>query len=179
MRGHNALYQAIGQAWGFACAAKNAPEDYLELLEGAGISASDRSPMTPIVKLVFGSEYDKTRLAEYAAVLGHAAEETIPADQLAPYLNAQCDGIKGLVKKIRAAKNAGRTATDPMAGVSDTLRRAVPLARVELPYVESEQEFSVLIARRMPDGSHAIVAMISDDDSQRERTLKAAARHMR
>jgi hypothetical protein len=177
-RGHNALYQAIGQAWGFACAAQKAPSDYAELLDEAGIAPSDRSPMTPVVKLVFGAGYDKTRLAEYAAVLNHAAEEAILADQLTPYLIAQSDGIKGLVKKIRAAKNAARPAHDPMAGIAEKLRRAVPLAHVELPYVESEQEFSVLVARRMPDGSHAIIAMIGDDDGQCARTLKVAARRI-
>ncbi|MEQ1687201.1 MAG: hypothetical protein ABL874_01365 [Sphingopyxis sp.] len=178
VRGHNALYQAVGQAWGFACAARTAPADYAELLDEAGIVLSDRSPMTAIVKLVFGAGYDKTRLAEYAAVLGHAAENAIETDALASYLMAQPDGIKGLVKKIRSAKNATRPANDPMDGVAEKLRHAVPLARVELPYVESEQEFSVLVARRMPDGGHAIVAMIGDDDSQRVRTLKAAARRL-
>lgn len=177
-RGHNALYHAMGQAWGFACAAADAPEDYAEMLSEAGIAPSDRSPMTPIVKLVFGAGYDKTRLAEYAAVLSHAAKEAMAADALASYLAAQPDGIKGLVKKIRGAKNAARPASDPMDGIAERLRHAVPLARVELPYVESEQEFSVLVARRMPDGSHDIVAMISDDDSQRVRTLKAAARRL-
>ncbi|MEQ1509478.1 MAG: hypothetical protein ABL909_03640 [Sphingopyxis sp.] len=182
VRGHHALYQAIGQAWGFACAAKGAPQDYSELLEESGIAASERAPMTAVVKLVFGVGYDKTRLAEYAAVLGHAAEQAIAADQLAPYLTAQNDGIKGLIKKIRAEKKSARPVADfgadPMAEAKNKLRSAVVLAHVELPYVESEQEFSVLIARRMPDGSHAIVAMISDDDNQRDRTLKAAARRI-
>ena len=30
------------------------------------------APMTPVVKLVFGADYDKTRLTEYATALTHA-----------------------------------------------------------------------------------------------------------
>ena len=49
-------------------------EDYAELLEESGIKAQARAPMTPIVKLVFGIDYDKARLTEFAAALscGHA-----------------------------------------------------------------------------------------------------------
>lgn len=181
-RGHVALYRAIGEAWGFACAARAAPDEYTELLEEAGIAASERSPMTPVVKLVFGVGYDKTRLAEYAAILGHAADQGIPADALSTYLAAHSEGIKGLLKQVRAAKRAGidaeQAAVDPMARIAAKLRRAVPLARIELPYVESEEEFSVLVARRMPDGSHAIVAMIGDEDGQRVKALKSAAKRI-
>ncbi len=176
VRGHQALYHAIGQAWEFASAAKAAPQDYAELLSEAGVAVSEKSPMTPVVKLVFGAQYDKTRLAEYAAVLGHAAEENIAPDGLNAYLSGYENGIKGLVKAVRSARRAHTPVRDPMAGVAEKLRRAVPLAQLELPYVESEAEFTVLVARRMSDGTHTIIAMIGDDDAQRDRTLKAAAK---
>ena len=53
---------------------RTAPEDYAELLDDAGLKAQARAPMTPVVKLVFGVHYDKTRLTEFAAalVLGEA-----------------------------------------------------------------------------------------------------------
>ena len=50
-------------------ASKEEPEEYNELIEDSGLTVQDRAPMTPIVKLVFGHDYDKTRLTEYAAVL--------------------------------------------------------------------------------------------------------------
>ena len=58
-----------GQAYDFAVAAQRDPDDYAELLEDAGVKAQARAPMTPIVKLVFGIDYDKTRLTEFAAAL--------------------------------------------------------------------------------------------------------------
>ena len=64
-----ALYQALSLAYDFAVAADRSPEEYAELLEELGVKAQARAPMTPIVKLVFGIDYDKARLTEFAAAL--------------------------------------------------------------------------------------------------------------
>src|SRR3546814_13301979 len=71
----SAVCQAGGKAWDFALAAEEQPDAFAALLDDAGLAVQDRAPMTPVVKLVFGAAYDKTRLAEYACVLGHAKEE--------------------------------------------------------------------------------------------------------
>src|SRR3546814_15397005 len=71
---------------------------FAALLDDAGLTAQDRAPMTPIVKLVFGAAYDKTRLAEYACVLGHAKEEGLRRGALAAYLDRYPGWLKGLVK---------------------------------------------------------------------------------
>ena len=71
-RTRHALYAAIGRAYDFSLAAEEAPGEFAELVEDFGLTVQDRAPMTPVVKLVFGSEYDKTRLTEYASALGHA-----------------------------------------------------------------------------------------------------------
>ncbi len=70
LRSRGALYHALGQAYDFALAAERFPDDYLALREDAGIKAQARAPMTPVVKLVFGADYDKTRLTEFATALG-------------------------------------------------------------------------------------------------------------
>src|SRR3546814_13041329 len=71
-----------------------------------------RAPMTPVVKLVFGANYDKTRLAEYACVLGLAKDEGVGRGELAAYLDRYPGGLKGLVKDARARrKPAGDTAS--------------------------------------------------------------------
>ena len=44
--------------------------------------------MTPVVKLVFGADYDKTRLTEYAAALTHAHRLELPRHALAKKLRA-------------------------------------------------------------------------------------------
>src|SRR5258705_11360117 len=60
-RSRAALYRALSVAYDFAIAAQRCPEDYAELLEESGVKAQARAPMTPIVKLVFGIDYDKAR----------------------------------------------------------------------------------------------------------------------
>ena len=81
-RSRGALYQAVGKAWDFALVAEQQPEAFAALLDDAGLAAQDRAPMTPVVKLVFGATYDKTRLAEYACVLGHAKDEGVGRGEL-------------------------------------------------------------------------------------------------
>ncbi|MCC7393933.1 MAG: hypothetical protein IT553_03670 [Sphingomonadaceae bacterium] len=177
VRGHRALYEAIAHAWGFGRAAAQEPEDYAELLAETGITASERAPMTPVVKLVFGAQYDKTRLAEYAAILSHAESENIAPDALADYLGKAEGGLKGLVKQIRAAKRADAPPPpDRMEGVRAKLRRAVPLANVDLPWVESDGEFVILVARRTSSGRHDVVALIDGEDKAQAATLRQAAK---
>ena len=67
-RSHAALYRAIGLAYDFALVTRRSAEEYSELLEDYGIKAQARSPMTAVIKLVFGATYDKTRITEYATL---------------------------------------------------------------------------------------------------------------
>ena len=48
----------MSHAYDFALAAEREPTDYAELLEESGMKGQARAPMTPIVKLVFGIDYD-------------------------------------------------------------------------------------------------------------------------
>lgn len=159
-RSRSALYQAVGQAWDFALAAEAQPEEFAELLTDAGLKAQDRAPMTPLVKLVFGAQYDKTRLAEYACVLGHAREERVGRGDLAPYLDRYPGGLKGLVKDERAKRRPAGAAADK-GDALDALRAAQPA--VILEHDVGDAEFVVLIARAMPGGHIGIVAKAADD----------------
>jgi hypothetical protein len=98
-RGRAALYRAIGHAWDFALAAEAAPEDFAEILADAGLKAQARAPMTPVVKLVFGAGYDKTRLTEFAAALCWA--------QGMGTTHTLCHGDLGMWEVITAAQRAG------------------------------------------------------------------------
>jgi hypothetical protein len=94
-RSRSALYRALGQAYDFAVAAENAPEDYAEILEDAGLKGQDRAPMTPVVKLVFGVDYDKTRITEFAAALSHGRRHNLPggrARRLSRALRGRAEG---------------------------------------------------------------------------------------
>ncbi len=84
-RTRDALYEAIGRAYDFSLAAAEATgRGFAELLADAGLSTQDRAPMTPVVKLVFGADYDKTRLTEYAAALGPRASPEPPRKASSP-----------------------------------------------------------------------------------------------
>ena len=168
-RSRGALYQAVGRAHDFALAADTHPEDYAELLADAGLKAQARAPMTPVVKLVFGVEYDKTRLAEYATVLAHARDAGIERGALAPYLERYAGGLKGLVRDERAKRRPARAERpDPSAARLDALRTVMPMGVVEYA---GEEEFVLLVARRLDDGHVAVVAGVESDPALLSRAL--------
>lgn len=175
-RGHAALYNAIGRAWGFAIATQSAPEDYRELLQEAGLQHSTRSPMTPIVKLVFGAGHDKTRLAEYAAVLVHAAREQIAPGSLPAYLSAYQGGLKGLVRDIRRSSRGQDTQAGDTADMIATLRAAPAIGDVAMGSGNDDGEFIVLVARREQSGTLSVVAQLPQSETLTQRALKRAAR---
>ena len=175
-RGHAALYQAIGRASGFARAAAAAPEDYAELLEEAGITASPRAPMTPVVKLVFGTNHDKTRLAEYAAVLIHAEREAIDPAALPTYLSGYDGGLKALVRDIRA-RNRVDSPQPAIADPSDTLRQVAAFGSIDWPEAP-EGDFVLLLARREADGTLSLIAASGEGDASTGRYMKQVARQV-
>lgn len=171
-RSRGALYQAVGKAWDFALVAEQQPDAFAALLDDAGLNVQDRAPMTPVVKLVFGATYDKTRLAEYACVLGHAKDEGVGRGELAVYLDRYPGGLKGLVKDARARrKPAGEAAAKPDEKL-DALRAAHPA--IILEHDAGDAEFVVLIARAMPGGHIGIVAKAADDPALIARLAKKA-----
>lgn len=162
MRGHKALYQAIGRTWDFACAVQHAEADFAELVEEAGLVVNPRSPMTAVVKLVFGAGHDKTRVAEVVTALRFAEREQVAPSELPTRIAAHAGGLKGLVKAERAAARPDRRhEADPVAAVTDRLRQAAPMAQV-IGLPAGEEEFVVLVARREPEGRAAIVAALPD-----------------
>lgn len=171
-RSRSALYQAVSKAWDFALAAEAQPGAFAELLEDAGLKAQARAPMTPVVKLVFGAGYDKTRLAEYACVLAHAKDEGIARGSLVAYLDGYPGGLKGLVKDARARRSAAGPATETSEEKLAMLRSAQPALILE--HDAGEAEFVVLLARAMPGGHIGIVAKAADDAALVARLAKKA-----
>jgi hypothetical protein len=171
-RSRGALYRALGDAYDFALAAEAEPEDYAELLEDAGLKAQARAPMTPVVKLVFGADYDKTRLAEFAAALSWARREALPRGAFAAVLEAQPGGLKGVVRAEREAKRP-EARPDPIEAARQRLRDAGPLGFLDLA-VEGGGEFVLFVGRREPDGRVAVVAAV-DDAALTDRAVRKAA----
>ncbi len=170
-RSREALYRAIGRAWDFAIVAEKNPEDYTELLEESGITAQERAPMTPVVKLVFGSDYDKTRLTEFAAALNYAERNMIPAGSLAAAISKYEGGLKGIVKAERRARKVARgehVATEP---VDPRARLRNARLRDLTEYAGPGEEFIVLVARRGTDGSLALVGKVEGGKALTEKAL--------
>ncbi|WP_422397214.1 hypothetical protein [Sphingopyxis kveilinensis] len=170
-RSRSALYQAVGKAWDFALAAEEQPDAFAALLDDAGLKAQDRAPMTPVVKLVFGAAYDKTRLAEYACALSHAKEVGIARGALAAYLDNYPGGLKGLVKDARKRRKPTATEESSETGLT-VLRKAQPALILE--HDAGDAEFVLLIARAMPGGHVGIVAKAADDPALVAKIAKKA-----
>jgi hypothetical protein len=169
-RSHIALYKAIGAAYDFALHATAAPERFDRIIEEAGLKAQVRAPMTPVVKLIFGTAYDRTRLTEYATALSHALRVGLPAGSFADYLQAFEGSLKGLVRAERQLRRkAKQTANSRLEKIAQKLRNE-PVRAFDGLAPEGE-EFALVIARRMPDGSVSLVGEIPPD----ERLLCSAA----
>jgi hypothetical protein len=170
-RSRAALYRALAMAYDFAVAARRVPQDYAEILEDAGVKAQARAPMTPIVKLVFGADYDKTRLTEFAAALSNAERAGIDFGGFEAFLEAADGGLKGLVAAERKARRPDRLEVDRVAVGKASLRRSAPLALAQLP---TNEEFALVLTRRNADGIHEVVQLVSDA-GMLDRALKNAA----
>ena len=170
-RSRAALYRALALAYDFAVAAKRVPGDYAEILDDAGVKAQARAPMTPIVKLVFGVDYDKTRVTEFAAALSHAERSAIDFGKFEAFVAAADGGLKGLVAAERKSRRSGAPAADKTEAGRDVLRGAAPFALADLA---SADEFALVIVRRNPAGGYDPVALI-DDGAALEKGLRRAA----
>jgi hypothetical protein len=171
VRTRTALYRALGLAHDFAIAAQRNPEDYAELLDESGMKAQARAPMTPIVKLVFGVDYDKARLTEFAAALCYAQRQDVALGAFEDFIAKQAGGLKGLVAAERLAR---RPEPKPDTRTNEARARLRALPPLSLNAIECGDEFGVLIARRRPDGGYEAVAVV-DEPALVEKAIRRAA----
>lgn len=172
-RSRAALYRALGRAYDFALAIDGDAQGYADLLHDAGLTVQARAPMTPVVKLVFGVDYDKTRLTEFATVLTHARRTGIAAGGLADLIDQTPGGIKALVKAEREARRPKRAAR-PAADRARLAERPA-LASVPVPTSAAPGAFVVLLARATEAGTLDIVASVESDAKLTEQAIRAAA----
>jgi len=174
-RTREALYEAIGRAYDFSLAATEQPEEFDEILADSGLTMQERAPMTPVVKLVFGADYDKTRLTEYAAALTHAHRLKLPRGALSDFLCRAEGGLKGVVKAERRLRReeAGK-AVEP----ADAPRHALARKLRELPpqpfdalHAEGN-EFALVMIRRTDEGEVVMLGEVPDDLTLVERAAR-------
>jgi hypothetical protein len=118
-----------------------------------------RAPLTPVVKLVFGADYDKTRIAEYAAVLGAARRAQVAAGDLSTFLDDAPGGIKAIVAGERAARRPAAPAPTDLYARAAAELRAMPVLG-SLPIGAGGDEFVVLLARAGADGMVDVIKRI-------------------
>jgi hypothetical protein len=169
-RSRVALYRALSLAYDFAVAAQLNPDDYAELLEESGVKAQARAPMTPIVKLVFGIDYDKARLTEFAAALSYGQRQQVSSGGFQQFVEQQPGGLKALVAAEREARRPEPRTDTKGEAARARLRSAPPIMLAELP---GDEEFAVIITRRGADGTHEPVAIV-DDEGLVERAIRRA-----
>lgn len=171
-RSRQALYEAIGRAYDFALAAAEAPAQFAELVEDAGLKTQDRAPLIPLVKLVFGADYDKTRLTEFATAIAHGQRRGVARGGLTALLAEAPGGLKAIVQEERRMRRTSRgehrSGRDALV---EGLRRLDPLP---LDAVGHGGEFTVIVARRLADGQLVLLGEVADDEA----LLGRAARHL-
>jgi len=172
-RSRAALYAAIGQAYDFYLMTQEHPADYAQLLDDSGLKAQERAPMTPIVKLVFGENYDKTRLTEYASALRFANQSNIAKGEFASYLENREGGLKAIVSEERKSRNPGSTASASSVVSSEIMEklRTAP-ARQLNEFDAGADEFIVLVARQDENGNLAVVGSVKGQPKLTDQVLK-------
>jgi hypothetical protein len=126
--------------------------------------------MTPIVKLVFGIDYDKARLTEFAAALSFARRQGVDLGGFQQFIEKQPGGLKALVAAERAARRPDARADTKGETARAQLRAAPPLSLQDVP---ASNEFALVLTRRGPDGHHEPVAFV-DDEALIERAIRRA-----
>ncbi len=171
LRSRVSLYRALGEAYDFALTADERPDEYEELLADCRISVQPRAPMTPVVKLVFGTTYDKTRLAEYALVLGHGRRAGIGRGAFTSFVEGYSGGLKAIVNAERRLKKpAGETEVAAVdVSLHEQARALPPLGLVELA---GDSEFIVLIARRVDADHVAVLGEVGSDQKAVDQALR-------
>ena len=114
------------------------------------MKAQARAPMTPIVKLVFGIDYDKARLTEFAAALSYAQRQDVALGGFQDFIEKQPGGLKALVAAERQARRPEPKPDTQGRGARARLRAAPPISLADVP---ADEEFAVVVTRRGADGT--------------------------
>ncbi len=167
-RGRAALYKALAGAYDFALIAETRADEYASLLADAKIKVQERAPMTPVAKLIFGRDYDKTRLTEFAAALSFARRRELPAGGMKLFLETYPGGLKAIV----AADRRERRPVDKPVKPDFTRQAARNLPEQAYLTLSGNDEFVIMVARRVDTERVAIIGVVSDDKPMLDRALR-------
>ena len=167
-RSRGALYRALSGAYDFALVAERRAGEYAELLAESRIKQQARAPMTPVAKLVFGANYDKTRLTEFAAAMSFAHRRQLPAGGMKLFLENFPGGLKAIV----AAERRERRPADREVKPDNVRQRARELPEQAYLTLSGNDEFVIMVARRVDAERVAVIGVVGDDRPLLDRALK-------
>jgi hypothetical protein len=124
-----------------------------------------------VVKLVFGADYDKARLTEFAAALSFAQRRDIDFGGFLSFLESQAGGLKALVAAERDARRPEARTDDRGDKARAALRQLSP---IDLADVSAEEEFALVLTRRGADGIHQAIGIVTDE-SMLDRAIRRTA----
>lgn len=172
------LYETLERAYQFQFEALEDSGSFEELCAREGINHQTRAPLTPVVKLIFGPDYDKTRISEYAACLSYARRMGREAGTLRDLLEATAGGIKGCVNAERALRREERgVQIDKSQEYKELLRNLNSLTDL-FDGSGATEEFVLLLARREPGDRTKLHVLCTLDEKPAmvEPILKRAAK---
>ena len=165
------LYGALADAFEFYENTKKDPLAFNALLAQQGLKVQKRAPYTPALKMVFGTDYDKTRITEYAAALAWAARQGVKSDGLAAFLKDTPGGIKGCVALERQAKRGGHKANkDQQATLTLVKAPALDISDLQL-----QNDFAIAVVRRSGRRGGEIVNVINPPKATMKALMYKAA----
>jgi len=177
-RSHKALYAALERVYAFHFQAEDDPAAFEQLIAAAGLKSQARAPFIPVVKLAFGSGYEKTRLSEYAAALSYAKRCGRTPTDFKSFLESQQGGLKGCVRAERAARRAaGTNSQDTTEHAKELLRTLDSLGLIT--DLEGGAEGFVLILGRRSARRPGVVEVLRILDERPSAVDAAAGRAAR
>lgn len=175
-RSRKSLYDALGAILDFyeTCCAN--ADSYADLIAAEGLKTQKRAPFTPVLKLCFGVDYDKTRLTEYASALSYAHKKGQDGKSFAAFLDQFPGGIKGCVRAERMERYelAGKAPKDIFAESREIIEQMPVLASIELE-AQYINDLCLVLARR--DGTRMdIIKILDKEDKTLKKTLRQILR---
>ena len=175
-RSRGAYYDAISAAYDFALAAANDPCNFARLLQAAALTVRPQAPLAPVARLVFGPDYNKTRIAEITAAVVFGHRQGLERGGLGALLRTTTGGLKALVAKERQFRRSARSGisgrrpelSPAIAAKLRKLHKNLPINRL------GSGEFALFVARRDFAGGVALIGDLSDNTP----LLEAAARRL-
>lgn len=158
----------IYKFWQWVAADAAAAAAYAGVLAQDGLKAQRRAPFTALLKVVFGPDYDKTRLTEYAAALSYAQRRGWGHQDLAAALTAD-GGMKAMVRAERRARSNPGKPTEDLAAAAARLPALATLNH--WPGADIPGHGVVVLVAAAQDGQNLKIVAAADGGSDTLRPL--------